>query len=906
MHDRRAKEVRLGEMMRDMRHVFPEPSAEAAEHVEQELRDNRRALGQALHLAASPSTLVTPPGPSPSVLAYAAAAVPLSSAVAPSPLGSALLFPAMRPSSRQQVAYLFQALNAMLEEVGQRKEIARRGAVQVMLTAAASKEGNRKRQVEKELKELIEGHQPEDVQVPNLMADMETYAAWCGLAHVNTAAAESTAATAASSDALSSSSSGHLSSPVAELAIGAFLHTPSKAPAPAASSATPPPSFLRSPAPAPPPKHQRQVSTIDARFESSLEQLVQLADHHNATTTSAQAKSHHSHTSLITVLQEISVYFAGIHEIARQEYQSCQERGDLLHLLVQRCATLTQSLLPLAQREVLHTVASFKSSIHSLMLAQEAAMQEERQRYQKAEIAAAQKMIAQREELKVRRERIETLERECERRKLECAESDRLAHANRELTAQLASLREQVASAEVWRETQRLTMEQLHFSTKDAREKQERAENEARELREQAGREKKKYERNLIHMQTRFLELRIPDAPPPASGTVVADPTGMDPSLHAELSTLLSEHDRLASESLAETLLDARGGMKKHPTGSGGSSSTVESPSRPGLVKLRSRMHGRTDLIYVGQDKGREEEEANGEEKRAVSEGEEEEAAEESDSRSTDDAQANRTTKTTEEESKESTAYPLAPTQAAKPSAASPAKSPHSTAPPSHLRASSLIVGQAPFNTTGGINEGAEEEGEEAEHAMGNDDDEEEDEKNTPEDDAEDADDETASIVTSSTKAFTTSSSSYAALHAALLAPLLKNTRLKYSPAEVTTYLLTRGARFYDMILTKKQKQKFRAIHATTYQSSSSATADPSTATPSTPSHSHSTKKLPTLKLPGQIGPKDWCVNFCWSLLRRKIEADQVADCYQQQRMPFPEWVYQLLLMHGECTCRSH
>jgi len=50
--------------------------------------------------------------------------------------------------------------------------------------------------------------------------------------------------------------------------------------------------------------------------------------------------------------------------------------------------------------------------------------------------------------------------------------------------------------------------------------------------------------------------------------------------------------------------------------------------------------------------------------------------------------------------------------------------------------------------------------------------------------------------------------------------------------------------------------------------------------------------------LAGQLGPKDWLVNFCWATLRAKLEADEVADCYGHPRQAFPEFLFQTLLLH--------
>ena len=60
---------------------------------------------------------------------------------------------------------------------------------------------------------------------------------------------------------------------------------------------------------------------------------------------------------------ELGVYFVSLHEIARQVFTHCQERAELMHNLIQRCALLVQAIIPIAQREVVASVVDYKEEI---------------------------------------------------------------------------------------------------------------------------------------------------------------------------------------------------------------------------------------------------------------------------------------------------------------------------------------------------------------------------------------------------------------------------------------------------------------------------------------------------------------------------------------------------------------
>ena len=151
-----------------------------------------------------------------------------------------------------------------------------------------------------------------------------------------------------------------------------------------------------------------------------------------------------------------------------------------------------------------------------------------------------------------------------------------------------------------------------------------------------------------------------------------------------------------------------------------------------------------------------------------------------------------------------------------------------------------------------------------------------------------------------STSSLSSVNSALSAFNKVTLATLLRNTRIEYTNTEADLYLMTSQSRFYDMIITKKQRVKFMQLQ------------------------SQQDRKRANAKLPGQIGPKsersqkrvyywrekchrsstlkamanfapsliilfvflhfhrDWLVNFCWSVLKRRSEYDAIADCYQQ------------------------
>ena len=54
----------------------------------------------------------------------------------------------------------------------------------------------------------------------------------------------------------------------------------------------------------------------------------------------------------IVLASEFMVYEVGMYEIARQVYAHCQERGELLRILLQRIAVLFKAALPVAQAEM--------------------------------------------------------------------------------------------------------------------------------------------------------------------------------------------------------------------------------------------------------------------------------------------------------------------------------------------------------------------------------------------------------------------------------------------------------------------------------------------------------------------------------------------------------------------------
>jgi len=158
------------------------------------------------------------------------------------------------------------------------------------------------------------------------------------------------------------------------------------------------------------------------------------------------------------------------------------------------------------------------------------------------------------------------------------------------------------------------------------------------------------------------------------------------------------------------------------------------------------------------------------------------------------------------------------------------------------------------------------------------------------------------------------------------LAALLRhNAHSDFSRAEADTFLLLHPARFYDSLLTASQRRKFEHLLIATHTAAAAAAAAAPAQSPTTqsgasgaPNSSSSAQSLALLIPPEKklaqalqlagagaggdatsgVGPRDWLVNFCWTLLRRKQEADEVADCYQQPRRSFPDFFAQTLLLH--------
>ena len=199
--------VRVAALTADHHYRFPAATTDDTHTLDAELLANRDALGNALAAAAAPSLLVQHPSTTPqhSVLAYAAANLPITSAIDPLRLGQQLLVPAPRPSSRKQVSYLFFALDHMLKHVGRHAAAA----------AAAAAAGTAATAAAASTQAAVPPVPHTNITVPSLMADLPSYAGWCGL-----------------SGPATSGGPAQLVSPVADLAIGSFTHTPAPPPAP--------------------------------------------------------------------------------------------------------------------------------------------------------------------------------------------------------------------------------------------------------------------------------------------------------------------------------------------------------------------------------------------------------------------------------------------------------------------------------------------------------------------------------------------------------------------------------------------------------------------------------------------------------------------------------------------------
>ena len=788
--------VRITQLTADHSYQFPNAAAaggakDGASSADPELLHNRAELGSALAAVAGFSTLVPHPAPEAamprhSVLAYAAAHLPVTSPIDPMRLGHQLLFPAPRPSGRKQVSYLFFALQHMLKQVGKQQESA---------AAAASSSAS--------------SSLPAAVSVPSLLEDLPTYASWCGLAPPAAAAS-------------------HGMSSVADLAIGAFTHTNAPKPPPptysvaitapaaaasaGASSSTSAAAIAAAASPSssslPPP------STIDARFETNVEALQRFAEHDNHVPKHASA-----HIRLPTIMQELSVYLVGMHEIARQEYSHCQERGDLLHMLVQRCATLLQAVLPVAQREVVSTVCEFKGQIHTLLRQQEVKFDAERLEWAKINTRNSATMIQLSEEIRRLNEAVSKMEQELVRRRRECEETDRILQRSVELESQLASLREQVAAAAAWRSDQQLTLEQLHFALKQSNEARSRLEHERDAVVRSAAEAQQKSEHSLLAMQTRFLELNIPDQ--------------LDRKVKQEVQSMMAQRTKEVQQLNAADRREAGAAAEAAKFRAAASVHDAHPPTRDADPDSESSLSSDSE-------------------------------AEDDDAGSESSVPASVVSSRHKRPPRHSPNSMLAPPGSAHSvaSASSAAQSEEAASDAESVDSDETATSVGTSSVVGSI--------------------------------APSVDFSSAAAAASSASASTRRSGharklstaaqlqSLSVSSAPIYAGLCKIAHLELQPSEIDAYLLTSPARFFDQFITPKQRLKFHQLQAAAAASRSDG---------------RKVSKV-HVKIGGQVGPRDWLVNFCWSVLAKRQESEAISDCYQTPRQPFPDFFYSLMLHH--------